>query len=87
MFTKIISWLAIYLMIWWVTFFAVLPIGGNVSQHEAGITPGKGEDPGAPAVHNLGKKVRLNTLVALVIWLIAVIVINVVHIPLPQIPV
>ncbi len=83
MITKIVTWLAIYLMIWWVTFFAVLPIGGNVSQHEAGITPGKGEDPGAPLVHNLGKKVKLNSIVAFVVWLIALILIQFMHIQLP----
>jgi predicted secreted protein len=83
MITKIVTWLAIYLMIWWVTFFAVLPIGGNVSQHEAGVTPGKGEDPGAPLVHNLGKKVKLNSIVAFVVWLIALILIQFMHIQLP----
>lgn len=86
MITKIVTWLAIYLMIWWVTFFAVLPIGGNVSQHEAGITPEKGHDPGAPAIHNLGKKVKLNSIVAFVIWLIVLILVVFVHVPLPQIP-
>ncbi len=86
MITKIITWLAIYLMIWWVTFFAVLPIGGNVSHHEAGVETVKGNDPGAPVFHNLGKKVRLNSIVALVVWAIVLILNVFIHIPLPQIP-
>ncbi|MEJ0065918.1 MAG: DUF1467 family protein [Caulobacteraceae bacterium] len=39
--------LAIYLIVWWVVLFSVLPVG-VVSHAEAGIkTPGGG-DPGAP---------------------------------------
>ena len=86
MITKIVTWLAIYLMIWWVTFFAVLPIGGNVSHHEAGVESQAGNDPAAPVFHNLGKKVKWNSLVALGVWLVVLILINFVHIPLPQIP-
>jgi predicted secreted protein len=86
MFTKILTWAAIYLMIWWVTFFAVLPMGGNVSHHEAGVETQKGNDPGAPVVHNLGKKIRLNSLVALAVWLIVLIFSVFIRIPIPEIP-
>lgn len=84
MITKILTWIAIYLMIWWVTFFVVLPLGGNVSHHEAGVASEKGNDPGAPVVHNLGRKVKLNSIVAAVVWLIVLIVTQFVHFPLPQ---
>jgi predicted secreted protein len=54
--------LAIYFLIWWVTLFAVLPWGVR-NQEEAGeITPGT--DPGAPAVHVLGRKLMWTTVVA-----------------------
>ena len=46
--------LAIYFIMWWLVFFAVLPWGIR-SQHEHGdIVPGT--DPGAPAVHGLKVK-------------------------------
>lgn len=67
--------LAIYLMIWWITLFAVLPIGGNPSHHEAGVEVIKGNDPGAPVNLNLWKKVKLNTIVATVVWAILMAVI------------
>ncbi|MDI7774854.1 DUF1467 family protein [Asticcacaulis sp. EMRT-3] len=82
---KIVTSAAIYLMIWWVTLFAVLPIGGNQSPHEAGTETQKGNDPGAPIVHQIGKKMRLNSLVALGFWAIVMLLMYVIHIPLPEI--
>ncbi len=79
-----ITWLAIYLMIWWVTFFAILPLW-NVTPHEAGTETIKGNDPGAPITHNLWKKVWINSLVALVVWGIVMLFMFVIHIPLPEI--
>ena len=80
-----LTWLAIYLMIWWVSFFAVLPLW-NISHHEAGVKTIEGGDPGAPLTHNLKKKVWINTLVAAGIWLLLFICMVFVHIPLPTIP-
>jgi predicted secreted protein len=58
--------LAIYFIIWWLVFFAVLPWGVR-SQHEHGdITPGT--DPGAPTVHGLGLKLVWTTLGATVVF-------------------
>ena len=85
MILKIVTWLAIYIMIWWITLFAVLPIGGNISQHEAGLPVIKGNDPGAPVKHNLWWKVRLNSVVALVVWLILLFLMFVARIDLPDI--
>ncbi|MGA9657933.1 MAG: DUF1467 family protein [Asticcacaulis sp.] len=76
---------AIYLLIWWITFFAVLPMG-NRTPTEMGDVTVKGHDTGAPVTHNIWKKVRLNTLIALGIWIIVAICLNFVHIPLPTIP-
>jgi predicted secreted protein len=84
MILKIVTWLAIYLMIWWITLFAVLPIGGNISHHEAGAPVIKGNDPGAPIRHNLWWKVKLNSVVALVVWLVLLILMYVVHVNLPD---
>ena len=59
----------IYLLIWWVMLFTILPIG--VERHEEA---GKGFDSGAPKFANLKKKLILNTVVSAgilaVIWLL-----------------
>jgi predicted secreted protein len=59
----------IYLLIWWVMLFTILPMG--VERHDE---PGKGFDPGAPKFANLKKKLILNTVVSAVIlaviWLL-----------------
>ncbi len=52
----------IYLLIWWVMLFTILPIG--VERHEE---DGKGFDAGAPKFANLKKKLILNTVVSAVI--------------------
>jgi predicted secreted protein len=57
---------AIFFLIWWVVLFAVLPFGVR-TQHEVGeITPGT--EPGAPAIHNVGRKLIWTTLVSIVIF-------------------
>ena len=57
---------AIYFIVWWLVFFAVLPWGIR-SQYEHGeIAPGT--DPGAPAVHGLKAKLVWTTAVASVVF-------------------
>ena len=57
---------AIYFIMWWLVFFAVLPWGVR-SQHEQGeVVPGT--DPGAPAVHGLKVKLIWTTLASMVIF-------------------
>lgn len=86
MMIRIVSWAAIYCMIWWVTLFAVLPLAGHRSAHETGENVIKGNDPGAPVKLNLARSAKINTLVAFVVWLIVLILNVVVHVPLPVIP-
>lgn len=52
----------IYLLIWWVVLFAVLPLG--VERH---TDTGKGHDAGAPVKPDLKKKLILNTVISFVI--------------------
>jgi predicted secreted protein len=55
--SPVMTWplgVAIYLTIWWVTLFAVLPFGVR-SQHE-GRDYSQGTDPGAPIAPGLLKK-------------------------------
>jgi len=64
--------LAIYFILWWVVLFAILPIGVH-SQHESGeVAPGT--DPGAPAVHLLWRKLLWTTIVASIVFAVAVAV-------------
>lgn len=58
--------IAIYVLIWWVTFFAVLPFGVR-SQHESGDFV-EGTDPGAPAIHRVWIKVLYTTLISAAIF-------------------
>ena len=57
---------AIYIIIWWITLFAVLPWGVR-SQHEGGAMP-PGTDPGAPVMAHLGPKLVWTTLIASIVF-------------------
>ncbi|MGH6985912.1 MAG: DUF1467 family protein [Caulobacteraceae bacterium] len=61
-----------YLLIWWVTLFAVLPIG-NRSYAEEGLEVPGGGDPAAPVEPRLKKKFLTTTWVAVIpfalLWL------------------
>jgi predicted secreted protein len=65
------SIIAVFFVVWWLCFVAVLPIGHR-SQAEAGVIV-HGTDPGAPAVPQLWRKALLATglgvvLTALLLW-------------------
>jgi predicted secreted protein len=49
----------IYVLIWWVMLFTVLPLG--ITRHQE---DGKGFDAGAPAKPDLKKKLILNTVIS-----------------------
>lgn len=66
------SLLAVYFVVWWLTFVAVLPIGSH-SHHETGAEVVAGTDPGAPVRPRLLMKALLTTvlaaaLTALLLW-------------------
>lgn len=52
-----------FLVIWWLTLFVVLPWGVRRSD-----SPESGHDPGAPANPMLLKKALITTAIALAIW-------------------
>lgn len=62
------SYFAIFFVIWWLSFVAVLPIG-NRSQAEAGEVVA-GTDPGAPVVPRLVHKLLMATGLAVVMTLL-----------------
>jgi predicted secreted protein len=66
------SLLAVYFVVWWLTFVAVLPIGSQ-SHHETGAEVVAGSDPGAPVKPRLIMKGLITTvlaaaLTALLLW-------------------
>lgn len=60
---------AIYFLIWWIVFFAMLPLGVK-SQHEAQTEVEPGTDPGAPHRPLLWWKIAATTVVAAVLMVI-----------------
>ena len=66
------SLIAVYFVVWWLTFVAVLPIGSH-SHHETGAEIVAGSDPGAPVKPRLLMKGLVTTvlaaaLTALLLW-------------------
>jgi predicted secreted protein len=59
---------AIYVILWWLSFFVMLPVGAQ-SPHEAGETVEPGSEVGAPKVHNVRKKALWAAGIAAVLWL------------------
>lgn len=63
---SVVSWIAVYFVVWWTTLFVVLPFGVR-SQSETGeIIPGT--EPGAPAITRFGRIALRTTLVATVVF-------------------
>ena len=60
--------IAIYVILWWLSFFLMLPVGAQ-SHHEADEPVVAGAEAGAPKVHNLGKKALWAAGIAAVLWL------------------
>ncbi|PWB91245.1 MULTISPECIES: DUF1467 family protein [Methylocystis] len=58
---------AIYLTIWWIVLFAVLPLGVRSSEEAEEDLP-EGADPGAPASPELLKKAGITTVVSAVLF-------------------
>lgn len=59
-----ISGLVVFIILWWLVFFMVLPFG--VQRDD---TPEEGHDPGAPKLARIGKKMAITTGIAGVLFL------------------
>lgn len=66
---SIIGAIISYLLIWWVLLFTVLPWGAT-SAHEAGEEVIPGNEPSAPMVSRMGRKLLITTLLAIPFWLL-----------------
>jgi predicted secreted protein len=76
--------IALYFIIWWITLFAMLPIGVRTQEEEGEVAPGTAES--APHMPKLLQKMLATTVVASVVF--AVVYVIIVHrvITLDQIP-
>ena len=59
----------VYVMIWWIVFFSVLPIGIK-SKKEVFKEKIGGIDPGAPKNPKIGKKFLITTLITTIIFIV-----------------
>jgi len=64
----------VFLIIWWVVLFAILPIGVRGQAEEDDVA--RGTEPGAPTKANMLWKVKITTIITLVLWLIICAVIT-----------
>ena len=60
--------IAIYVILWWLAFFLLLPVGAQ-SLHEGDEMAVPGVERGAPKAHNLGMKALAAAAIAAVLWL------------------
>jgi predicted secreted protein len=77
--------IAIYLTIWWLALFAVLPLGVR-SHAEQGIPVPGGGDPASPVNPNLKKKFFTTTWVAAILFAIVWAVMRFHLVSLPAFP-
>ena len=64
----VVSAIVLYVVIWFLTFFVVLPLRVKTQGDLGEVMPGT--HAGAPEVHNLRRKAWITTGVAFVIWAI-----------------
>ncbi len=64
-----VTGLAIYFVIWWITLFMILPFGVKAQS-----LPKEGHEPGAPEKPRILPKMAVNSVVALILWLIVYLV-------------
>ena len=59
--------IAVYLIVWWLVLFSVLPVGA-VSHAEAGIKPPGGGDPASPVDPQLKRKFLRTTWISALVF-------------------
>lgn len=64
----------VFLIIWWLVLFGVLPIGVRGQAEDGEVV--KGSEPGAPIKANMWWKVKLTTVITIILW---VIICSIIH--------
>lgn len=80
-----LTFIAVYLTIWWTVLFAVLPLGVR-SHHEEGLEVPGGGDPSSPVNPNLKRKFITTTWVSAIVFAAGWAALHFHLIPLPSIP-
>ena len=73
--------LIVYISIWWIVFFSILPIGIK-SQNKEFNSDLQGNDPGAPKNPKIAKKFLITTLITSILFLVIYYLVNVGHLNL-----
>ena len=76
-----ITMLGVYIICWWTVLFAVLPLGSSQERHEP---PTDGSQWGAPEKPDLKRKFITTTWVSALVWLLAMVLVYVGWMPLPD---
>ncbi len=72
---QIVSGIVVFIIIWWVVIFCVLPIGVSTTQ-ETPEEEGGYIAPGAPKNINMKQKLILTTGISIVLWIIVYFIIT-----------
>lgn len=62
---NIVTGIVVYVIIWWLTLFMVLPFGVRRDKD-----PQPGHDPGAPKAAHIGRKMVITTAIASLLFLL-----------------
>ena len=76
-----ITMFAIYIVVWWVVLFTVLPLGTSSETHEP---PTDGSQWGAPRTPNLKRKFITTTWLSFLLWLFVMWLVFIGWMPLPD---
>lgn len=79
-----VTGMVVYLIGWWITLFAILPLGITGQAESGEIVPGT--ESGAPVAANFRHKAWLTTVTTAIIWLILFVVLEFQLISLNDIP-
>ena len=69
----IVSGIILYAILWWMTFFVVLPLNLKTQADAGEVVPGTPES--APHTVNIRRKVFITTIAAIAVWLVTVVVV------------
>ncbi len=65
----------VYVLIWWIVFFSVLPVGVK-SKNEVFKETIEGEDPGAPVNPKIAKKFLITTIITSLLFIVIYYLVN-----------
>ncbi len=63
-----VSMVVVYILLWWVTLFATLPLGVRGQAEDGNIV--EGSEPGAPVKPDMKRKLILTSIIAGILWVI-----------------